>query len=61
MTHSLNENRTYYGVELYRNSKDAKQWLKENFGFEGKRYFIHGNTVYFEKSKDQLMFVLKWS
>lgn len=55
-------NHEYHGVELrYPVSREVFDWLKEKHGDPtGDVWYMRGNTVYFARQQDHMMFLLKW-
>lgn len=50
----------WYGVDLYSVSSEIQNWLLSHMGKPGISYTIRGNTVYFFKETDRLIFLLNF-
>ena len=52
----------YYIVELnYSLPEETYQWLKDQFGPSGKRWFCSLKKIYFADKRDHFMFTLRWA
>lgn len=52
-------NHEYYVVEISTWPSNLNEWMTENFGPRGQRWFIHHNKIYFREHKDYVWFELK--
>ena len=49
----------YHVVELGSMPSNLREWLAENFGPYGERWFINHNKIYFRNERDYIWFELK--
>lgn len=59
---NIEVNHEYHVVELNRYlNHEVAEYLFNQFGEEGKRWFFKWPRIYFYDQKDHLMFTLRWS
>lgn len=49
----------YHVVELSTMPSNLFEWMEENFGPSGQRWFIRHNKIYFKHERDYFWFELK--
>jgi hypothetical protein len=51
----------YYGVEFYELNPDIVEFLRKTFGKSSSyTYIVKGNTIYFYREEDRLIFLLNF-
>lgn len=50
----------YDVIDVEGNLAPAIQWCMKTFGNPGQRWFMSNNSFYFLKSRDAMLFELRW-